>query len=279
MKHIAPLVLLALLGCSDSEQGAPEGAESNCEPLDAEMSALIELGTVLAAGRDSAGAVYVVDETGLELRAFSGSEMTLTQSVVGGTSESNEVGLQRYAVSVEVSPRSYTLIVELEGDATRMARTFDTETRSLAIANLSPSEVLEIINPEALEDAVVHSAPSEVQVEYFARLPSDELLLVTSLPDSADYYESFRLFYGEPATFSEREILSMRRGRDGGSTTLEFELDGTPVTLSFPVEFDGMQFMPGAWTFQLPDETIPLEQLSIEGDADLLESAQFECLG
>jgi hypothetical protein len=123
------------------------------------------------------------------------------------------------------------------------------------------------------------AASAEVQVEYFASLPSGELLLVTSLPDNADYYGSFRLFYGEPAAVSEHEILTMRRGRDGGSTTLDFELDGTPVTLSFPVEFDGMQFMPGAWTFELPDETIPLERLSSEADADLLASAQFECLG
>src|SRR5688572_15126075 len=62
MKHIAPLVLLALLACSDGGQDEPEDAESNCDPLRFETGAPIELGTVLAAGRDSVGAVYVVDE-------------------------------------------------------------------------------------------------------------------------------------------------------------------------------------------------------------------------
>ena len=280
MTRFIPWIVLALafpLACSDGEHAEPTA--SPCDPF-ATSAEPIELGMVLAAGRDSGGAIYVVDEdpSSGELRAYSGTETTLTRSRVSGTAQMSSTDLRRSILSIDTLPRPYTLIVEQSADGTRMARTFMTD-RALEIDNVSESDVLELLEVDELADVELRNLPGEVQVEYFARLRSDELLLVTSVPDSTDYYGSFRLFYGAPAAGLEREILAMRRGRDGGSTTLEFELDGTRVTASFPVEFDGMQFMPGAWTLQLADETIPLEQLSIEADADLLEGAHFECLG
>jgi hypothetical protein len=281
MKHFALLVLTALLlACSDSEQSSPEDAENNCDPLSFETGAPIELATVLAAGRDSAGAVYVVDETdeGMELRAFSGSEMILTQNMVSGSFGMNGGNFESFGVTVDVLPRSYLLLVEIEGDEVRMGRTFNTDGRLPAIADLSPSELLEIIDPEALEGAEVRGAAGEVEIEYYASAPSGELFLVIKPPNS-EGYDDFRLFYGQQDALRERELISVTRARDGGSTHLIFELDGREADAFFPVDIESGQVLPGELSVEQDEEVVPLERFRSLADAERLESANFQCLG
>jgi hypothetical protein len=275
MSRLPPCALLVLLlACTDGEPAEP--ASGACEPFGATAEP-VELGTVLGAGRDGAGASYVVDQTeDGELRAFSGSAMTLTQSRVAGAFEMNEPSLQRYAVSVEVLPRSYTLIVERAGDTTRMARTFSVER--LAIDDLSPSEVLENVAVEALQDVEVRSAPGDVEVEYFAGAQGGELLLVVKPPNSVGF-EDFRLFYGQPDALRERELISVTRQRDGGTTTIVFELDGEEAEAFFPIQFENDMFLPGQPTLQQGGDVAPLERFDSPADAERLEGARFECLG
>lgn len=281
MKHFKLLVLLALglaLACSDGGRGEPEPAEGDCDPFSHELGEPTELGVVLAAGRDSAGAVYVVDEIrgGAERRAFSGSETILTQNVAREGFGMNDGTLETFGLTVDVLPRPYLLIVEIEGDELRIARTFNTDVRATGIADLSPSELLEVIEPEALEDAEVRGVPGRGQTQYFARAPNGELLVVTGRPDSSDYYESFRVFYGKPDALLERELISVTHAGDGGSTHILFELDGEQADAFFPVDLNGAEPLP-VLSVEQDDDVVPLERL-YGAATELLETAHFQCL-
>lgn len=271
MSHLRLCIVIALASACSADARAPEA----CNPFGA-MPEPVALDDVLAVGRDSDGALYVVDVSNREARAFSGSAMSLIRNRVVGSFESFSGGVHSHGVTVEVLPRPYVLIIEQDGDETRMARTFMLD-RTATIATLPQSEVLDVIDVEAIENAELRNLPGDVTTEYFARAPSGELLLVVR-PVDFESYEDFRLFYGEPDALFERELLSVTRARDGGSTTLVFVLDGAEVAASFPIEHDGTQFVPGDASLEQAGEVVPLERLASADEPELLGDATFQCL-
>ena len=71
---------------------------------------------------------------------------------------------------------------------------------------------------------------------------------------------------------AERQVLDVTRLRDGGTTTLVFELDGTEASALFPASLDGM---PDAPTLTVGHVVLTLTEVESEGE---LERLRFECL-
>lgn len=264
----------------DGEGASPDGgsAPSACDPLN-EQAEPIELARVLGAGRDRSGVVYVVDEPARsDLRAFSSDAMTLVRSrvdtiVLPGT------GVERYALTIAALPNPYTLIVEREGDESRIARTLVRGREDTPISELSSSELLENVDVATLDDYELRDFPFDIVIEYLARAPSGELLVVLRpTGDLGADFSTFRLFYGPEAALIERDVLLVQRQRDGGSTNLIFVLDGQRADAFFAVVSDGGTFRPGEATLDVDGDVVTLERLDPAADADLLGPASFECL-
>jgi hypothetical protein len=180
-----------------------------------------------------------------------------------------------HALSVESDAMGYSLIVEVDDDVVRMARTTRDDARMLRVADAEPDEVLEVVDPELLDELTPRALPTDVVIEYFARTPEGELLLVVH-PDSDEaVYEDFRLFYGDEAELVERELMSVTRARDGGSTHLIFDLNGELADAFFPVLLGSDE--PPQATLETGGETVPLERLPDEAVASLTD-ATFSCL-
>ena len=71
---------------------------------------------------------------------------------------------------------------------------------------------------------------------------------------------------------AERQVLDVTRLRDGGTTTLVFELDGTEASALFPASLDGT---PDAPTLTVGDVVLTLTEVESEAE---LETLRFECL-
>jgi hypothetical protein len=70
-------------------------------------------------------------------------------------------------------------------------------------------------------------------LEYVAKL-EDERLLVVIRPSEDWDYDDFRLFLGSQERLEERSVYEVTRHKDGGTTTVEFDFDGTRTEAFFP---------------------------------------------
>jgi hypothetical protein len=253
------------------------GKTESCDPL-APNPDRIELGRVLAVGRDADGTVYVVDRADdSKLRAFVAEGTVLVRKDVIGTGEGNEPGFERLSLLIEASPR-YRLLVELAaGAAVRMARAEGEEERELDIDLLEGGELLEMLDADTVDGYAIRNLPGEIRVEYLARTPEDELLVVL-VPEDDFAYEKFRLFFDKDGKLVERELDEVIRRRDGGTTNLLFTLDGRPADALFPIENDGRTFTRGQARLEVGGETVDLDWLDPDIDAALLDEAAFACL-
>lgn len=264
-----------LAACSDATSSGTVMREA-CDPFELE-SHPGSLAMVLAAGHDMSGVIFVVDETeDGDVRAFVGSETRLSRLPVSGGSGSNTGDFERITVLVEAQPRSYQLIVERSATETRIARSLDLTQRDPSIDGLPASDELTVVDPESLEDAQIIDAMNAPLIEYLARLPSDELLLVTSVRNPDVDYDSFRVFVGTDESLVEHEVTEVTRARDGGSTHVVFTLDGSTADAFFPVDLTGENPQPA--TLEHGGDTVEIERLDPALYAAELPDADFECL-
>jgi hypothetical protein len=280
----AVLVAAALAaGCSDNDSftadgaagatGASQGPGANelaaCEPLGAEQQP-ISLGTVVAVGQADDGTVFMVDQLDVETRVFVSSGNELVRVRVNGTGESTDGGEEAYTQTFDApTGGSWTLGTEIRDGTTRMALVREGQHRTFADV-LAAGEELTVLEESALDDFVLVNLPGEIEVEYFARTENGEQIVVTRPRDDWSY-EDFRLFYGT-SVLAERQVLDVTRLRDGGTTTLVFELDGTEASALFPASLDGT---PNAPTLTIGDVVLTLTEIESEAK---LETLQFECL-
>lgn len=112
---------------------------------------------------------------------------------------------------------------------------------------------------------------SDVTIEYFGAIDGGQRVIVTRPDEDELRYEDFRVFLGYRERMLERDVQSVRRERDGGSTTIELTLDGRPAMLDFPVvRVDAgvaPRFEPGPATLELGDETLDIELLDDTANA------------
>lgn len=112
-------------------------------------------------------------------------------------------------------------------------------------------------------------------VEYFARV-GDERLVVTR-PATDFMYSDFRLFFGAPGDVSERAIRDFERYKDGGSTQIEFDLDGADAKVFFPNKFvsDGPTITEPV-TFDVSGTSRDIVRAA--SDDSELQDLHFDCL-
>jgi hypothetical protein len=275
MRSLLPLVLLLLAACSnaDDDEADAHSGDTACNPLVGGEQP-ITLGEVLAVGRDADGVVYVLEQPpdSGELRAFVSDGSALQRHRVPGSGSGTQDDIAFYDVGVEADPE-FKLYLEIPDNGEPTFSKLVTEERNSPGA-VADGEELELLGEDALANFELQNLPPEVTVEYFGELVEGDLVVVTR-PSDDWTYDDFRLFLGSPAQMRELDVESVTRGRDGGSTTIETEIAGAYMTLSFPVVSTNGTFEPGPWTYETNGQEMAIER--IEPAPDALDPLAFFC--
>ena len=227
------------------DSGSPaDSVPWSCDPF-SPITKPITLTNVLGAGRDTDGTLYVVDQPqpGGE-RVFVSSGGTLQrQRIDGSGTESSGGGVMSYTlfVSDHVPP----LILKLENNAAGptamgvLQGTLADKTFTIG----QQGSVLTLVPSAQVAGLPVANIPAETVIEYNATLSDGRALLVVRPRDDWTY-QDFRVFFGSPDHMVERTVSQVVRYQDGGSTTINFTVDGVPAVASFPVSLTGVAAPP-----------------------------------
>ena len=266
---LAVTAVLLAAGCQGEDAG-----DTPCDPLAAQPEAIV-LGEILGVGRDAGGTLYLVDETDSASigRVFISEGDALVRRRVLGGGTSNVSGVSARTLTIE-APEPLRLLIEMGPSETRMALS-RSEGRDLRIDDLgSDAELLEVLDEDALEGLELRNLPGNVEIEYLVETERGELLLVVRPADEELDYDDFRLFFGPPTGLLEREVASVERQRDGGTTHILFGLNGDEADAFFPIVSSAGGSEPGPATLTVEDRSVPLTAL----DRDVLDRAEFRCL-
>ena len=244
---------------------APE--TSACEPL-VSVEAPIELGTVIGIGEAADRTVYLMDEVAPSTRVFVSNGGELRRMPVSGGGTITGEGLETHLAIFEYGGAEFRMGVEVRDGATRVAvgpvgeRSFE--------AVLADGEELTVLPETVLDDYVLRNLPGDVEIEYVASVETGERLVVIR-PTEEWTIDDFRLFIGEPERLIERQVTSVVRARDGGSTWIRFDFQGESAEVSFPTPLaeppDPATLTTGTGTYAV--ELLPPENVT---------SFSFECL-
>jgi hypothetical protein len=285
LQDCAVLLLAAVLGsaCSNDDaftavgaagapgqSAGPGGTQlTECAPL-ADQQQSISLGAVIAVGQAADGTVVVIDRVDNTTRVFVSAGGDLVRVRVLGSSESTDSGAESALMTFEApAGGSWTAGTETRGGTTRMALVRNGQYRTFAEV-VDAGEELTVLDESAVDGFTLVNLPGQVVVEYFARTESGETIVVTRPRDDWTY-EDFRVFYGTDVLL-EREVSDVVRLRDGGTTTITFDLNGTDATAHFPASLDGTPDPP---TLTVDDAVLALTEIDSEAE---LETLAFECL-
>jgi hypothetical protein len=261
--------LLLAAGCQGDDVG-----DTPCDPLAAQPQPIV-LGEILGIGRDAAGTLYVADETASasDGRVFiSDGDVLVRQRVLGGGSSSVS-GVSVRTLTID-GREPLRLLIETGPSETRMALA-RTEERVQGIDDLgSDAELLKVLDEDSLDGLELRNLPGDVEIEYLVETERGELLLVVRPADEELDYDDFRLFFGPPERLLEREVETVLRQRDGGTTNIFFRLNGDEAEAFFPTVPSVDGFQPGPAVLTVDDRSVPLTRV----ERDALERAEFRCL-
>jgi hypothetical protein len=264
-KHAAALATtLALLAtaCGSDEPVV-------CDPLLAQPQP-IALGAVLGAGRDPAGVLYVVDTTATdEHRLFVQDAAGLARQRIAGSGETTDVGGTSYTFAVtDIDPPLHLKIEVSTAGAVRMGVVrgpFD--ERGFTIG--AQGDVLVVVEPAAVQGLPLRNLDGAMTVEYVAELEDGRQLIVVRPTDDWNY-DDFRVFLGPPEGLLERKVHSVLRARDGGTTHILFDLDGTEADALFPATVGPRSEA----SIKTKDDRFPL---TLRPSSPLPEGVSFRC--
>jgi hypothetical protein len=113
-----------------------------------------------------------------------------------------------------------------------------------------------------------------VSIEYLAKVEDGKTILVTR-PEYDWSYEDFKLYYGTAEEMKQLTVLEVIRYRDGGSTSISFEIDSSTAEVAFPVYLteEGGALEPATPT--IDDQQLTVTRL--EPDALDLSKFSFVC--
>jgi hypothetical protein len=234
---------LAISGCSgqnDAPQAAQDGAPGDygarpawttatkpCDPL-AAQTLPIELGTILAAGKDERGTLYVVDRAAAasDERVFVSNGNALyrkRQSGAGSTGSSDffwqfddDGTLERLVVHKQAG-RVTGIALAPANERTFFAQLDDRAQK------LSP------VDPASTHGFDVRNLPGEVVVEFVADAADGSRIVVTRPKDDWTY-DDFRIFYGTDSRLAER-VTSFRGAKS--YRAFDFIVDGATWHVAF----------------------------------------------
>jgi hypothetical protein len=266
-------VAVLVLGISSAGCQSEVPSVSACDPLEADTSAVV-LGSVVGAGESADGTIYVVDRGGGELRAFISEEGELYRQRVSGTGEGTNADGEFVLVSLNELDPTASLMVTTDSDGnSRMGVAFGPiATKTFVIGE--QGEELTLLPDGDVKALPVRNYAAEIEIEYSAELTDGRALVVLRPRDFNDYSE-FRVFFGPVDRLEERELTSAARQRDGGSTDLEFEVDGQPAHAFFPVESTEDGFMPGEPELTIDGDSVAL---SLTTPAQSPADASYYCI-
>jgi len=259
---LLPLSLAFACGGGDSPPQNPVA----CDPLSADETP-VALGTILGAGRDASGTVYVVDHVEAGDRVFVSQANVLYRERVTGSGEGPSFRIYTLGDHVPI----LTLQIDTAGGQTRMGVVMG-QVRMFVIGQ--EGEELAPLSAADVSSLTVRNLPPQVVLEYAASLQDGRWLVVVRPRDDWTY-EDFRAFFGPKEGVVERRVVRVLRQRDGGSTTISLDVDGTTATASFPIVFDGTTFQPGPASLEIGGQTLPLMLLARDTKPD---GAQYLCL-
>jgi hypothetical protein len=263
VRFLSSLALFLAACGSTSSTASGDGPLVACNPFSG-YEKPITLGTVLGAGRSAAGDIYVADHVDTGDRLFKSHDTRLIRQRLAGTGGGSGV----YVFTVTEAEPPYELQIETgpSGPAAMGLLTSTIDGKAFEIGQTG--ETLELVSASALASFTLQNFPPEVFLEYNAKTADDRFLVVVR-PKDEWTYEDFRVFFGPTGAVAQRRVASVSRARDGGSTTISFEVAGTAATASFPVTFNGQTFEPGPATLtvgsdsqsltRLPTDTTPLD--------------------
>jgi len=279
------LLLFALAalagGCGDddgtrADAGAPDAGDADAGLTTCDVLAGIEKpiapGEVLAVGRDAAGVVYVLDELDGDVRAFVSEGQALRRHRVLGSGSGDLGDVAFYDVEVEADP-PFTLYLEIPDVGEPTFTKIVVPGRNMPDA-AADGEELTLLGEDELAGFTLENLPPEVTVEYLGTLEDGRFIVVTRPTDDWTY-EDFRVFVGQRERVLERQVQSVTRARDGGSTTIELSVDGEPTTLHFPVMLVNGEIVIGQATLEQGGEVQDIELLEPEPAA--LDGLSFFC--
>jgi hypothetical protein len=164
-------------------------------------------------------------------------------------------GSDFYVFDISDYVPAFVLQIDIPAGGTMRMGVFNgtlTDSKTFVIGQ--QGEELTVLPAGGVASMPVRNLPGEVVVEYAAALADGEVMVVTRPRDDLSYTD-FRLFLGPMGAVAERKVNSVVRARDGGSTTITFDLDGTSAVASFPVVFADGGFARGPATLTVGGTT------------------------
>lgn len=116
-------------------------------------------------------------------------------------------------------------------------------------------------------------APDGLEVEFATELDDGRYFTVLK-PREIESDDDYRAFFGPLDQMAEVDIVYFLREKDGGTTTIDLEIDGEAATAHIPVVWVGQDTEFGPSTFTIGDEVHDLEILA----RDPLVGAVYHCL-
>ena len=240
-------VLLAALvtsGCSSGDDDGSSSASGGtaCDPLAAGTTTV---GSVLAAGVDASGTMYIVEEaSGGENRIFVGTSGQLVRVPdVGSGGDGSGQSIFTFTSPGSTTSGDMELFVEVTGGGTTMALAPESDAKDFTPPSDATS--LTVIGAASVTGESAQDLPATV---VFVADIGDGTTLVITAPAEPDGYSGYRLFLGAAPTLEERTVTSYAAAVDGAAG-VTFDGPGGSETANIPC--DTMFCSPGS-----PDGTI-----------------------
>ncbi len=236
------------------------GQSTTCDPL-APAPKPIGWASIIAGGRSATGTVYAVDQTADSVQRVFVSDAGGTmvrQRIAGSGSGTSPSGTGFYVFSVTDTSAPFVLQIDASSTAAlRMGVVQGTLTDRKTFVIGQDGEELTVLPNATIAAMPVRNLPGTIVAEYVATLPDGRVMLVTRPLDDWSY-QDFRLFLGPPSVVAERQVASVTRAEDGGTTTILFDLDGVQATAYFPVLVADASFVAGPATLTVGGVVTPL---------------------
>jgi hypothetical protein len=254
---------------------------ASCDPL-AGADLPVTLGTILGVGTDSRGTTYMAEQViALAMdRVFVSSGTELVRKRVTGSGARGGSADADYAFTFEDGATTQALLVQLRGGAASGMALGPAGGRGYIGDPGATTEMLTVQDESVVSGFTLRNLPREIAIEYVADV-TDGTALVVTRPETEWQYTDFRVFYGgDGAVLGERHVVSVLRARDGGSTDIQFIVDGATYTAHFPWAYEladgGMVGQPGPAT--LDKNGVPVAMNRRFPNPTTLTDFTFSCL-
>lgn len=254
---VAALLFIAN-GCNHAASGSPD---TPCDPLGTHPTTLA---TILGAGQDPTGTVYVVDRGGVPtqpsiVRVFvvRGGSL-IRQDVIGSGALGGSEDIETFQ-SADGSAPPRDLDIQLDGDkATSMTLGPEGSAKSrIAGVDAGAATPLVLVDPSSVQGLPATDLPGSVS--YVADSSDGRAIVVTSPLENDVGTAGFHLFYGTPSSMLERPIVSFEQATSG-YPSIGFAVDSQTFVMaisSLPPADGGFLNEPGPVTLTGDGQSVP----------------------